>query len=116
MPGGDGQAQHIGSAAGVVVSHPSCELSDLRGEHPLGRDDPFQRAQVTRMRALWGSVEDEPGYAPARETDADPRARLRALVQLGWDRVVEGAVEVGEADVDEDAGDVTSRLRRQPRP
>ena len=41
---------------------------------------------------------------------------LRALVQLGWDRVVEGAVEVGEADVDEDAGDVTSGLRRQPRP
>ena len=72
------------------------------------------------MFALVEALEDEAVDLLPREAHAHPDPRLRLLVEIRGDRVVEGAVQVRGQDVDGDArdgadgGDADRRPRAAP--
>ena len=105
VAGRDGQPEHVGQRARVPVRHRAGQVEDLRSEHGLGRDHPFQAGEPALVLAGLGPVQQVAVDELASEPDPDPAAGHGGLVHAGRDQVVEGPVEVGERDVDRHPGD-----------
>ncbi|PWE11567.1 hypothetical protein DD630_04640, partial [Streptomyces sp. BSE7F] len=118
MRGGTASWRTSGEAARVPVGDRAGEAEQLLVQDPLGRDDLGQCRQRSGVVGLGAALDQEPvdqaaALAPSvphavpagAEAHPHPHSRLGVGVQLLGDGVVEVAVEVEDALVDEDAGD-----------
>jgi hypothetical protein len=102
---GDGEAEDVAQVAGVAVGDGAGQAGHLGVEHLLGGDDLVQVGQLAAVGGGLGALQQVAAHQLAGEADLDTDAGLGQLVVGGGDQVVEGAVEVGERDVDAHAGD-----------
>jgi hypothetical protein len=111
VPRRHSEAQDVGEGAGVPVGDGAAERRHRRRQHGLGRDDAAQRGQPAVVLTALDALEDEAVDVLTREPDPDPDARPRLVVQVCGNGVVEGPVEVGGEDLDDDARDRQRRGR-----
>ncbi len=94
VPGGHGQAQHVGTGARVVGGHRIDQPADLRGEHGFGRHDAIQPAQLAGVIGVVAALQHEPVDQPAVEAHPHPHPGLGVVGLLGRHQVVELAIQV----------------------
>ena len=101
----DREPEDIGPAAGVPLGEGAAQRDDLGSEHRLGAHRPADRSQSAGMVTGAGALDDVGVDVLAREPHLHPRAGHDLLGERGRDAVVEGPVEVGQREVDEDPRD-----------
>ena len=101
VPWRDGQAEHVGTDAGVPRGHGAGQRRNVRGEHPLGADHPAQRLEAAGVLGGRGPFDHEAVDVLPGEPHLDPYAGLRVSAHRLGDGVVEGPVEMGQRHVHE---------------
>lgn len=102
VPRRHGEAEDVGAGTGVAVGEDPAQLGDLGGEDGLGADHAAQRLEGAGVVGPAGALHDEAVDVLAGEAHLHPRSGDGRVGHRARDGVVEGAVEVGQRDVDED--------------
>ncbi len=106
-----GQPEHVGPASGVPLGDGGGQRCHLGREHRLGADDAAQRREPAGVVGLGDALDDVAVDVLPGEPDLHPRPRHRRVGVLDGDEVVEGAVEVGQRQVDQHPRDRVGRRR-----
>ncbi|AFU03590.1 hypothetical protein AW168_15005 [Nocardia brasiliensis] len=115
MAGWDGEAEDVGSGAGVAGGYGGGQLADFRSQDAFGGDDAFEFHQFAAVVAARAALQEVAVDQSSGEADAHAHTRLRDFVQFGRDQVVEVTVEVRGRQQRKHPSDRVLHARRPPR-
>lgn len=101
VPGRDREPEDVPQGAAVALGDGPGGGQDAGGQDGLGADHRPQRHQPALVLGLRDPLQEEAVVEAAGEAHPHPHPRPGRLVEVGRHQVVEGAVQVGQAGVDE---------------
>ncbi len=113
VTGWDRQSKNIGEGAGITVGDGSGQAGDLRGQHLFARHHRVQSGEPTTVVAHGDPLDDEAiDQLPGEPHPYTYPRECRGALFLS-DGIVEEPVEVGQGDIDGNAGNrqFTGELR-----